>query len=1077
VYQRILLLLMLLGCPAWSGLSPQARAVDYQTEIKPLLAEKCYSCHGALEQESSLRLETRELMMRGGDSGAAIVPGHADRSLIIERMTADGFDRMPPIEQGAAMTAGQIDLIRQWIESGAETPPETIPPAPSEHWAFQPIQRPTIADGNGNVHPLDALLEVKRRERGVQVQPAAERALQIRRLYLDLVGLPPTIEQLEDDRPWDVIVDDLLHRPEHGERWARHWMDIWRYCDWYGLGKQLRYSQKHLWHWRDWIVDSLNEDRGYDRMVLEMLAGDEIDPANPDVVVATGYLARNYYLFNRTTWLDNTIEHTTKAFLGLTMNCAKCHDHKYDPISQHDYYRMRAIFEPHQVRLDPVPGVTDFETDGLPRVFDDHVDLATYLHVRGDPMNPDTQRPVDPGVPQILSRFSTPIQPIDLPSDAFAPGTRDHVRIDRLVELDAEIARAEKTLAEARKREQEQQDRFASKHEESESQSGSLSSSPTEQADQFIDEFETLDPEVWTIIGDGWKLQEGRVHQTAVTREKQSLRLKREIPQDFDLTCKYTTTGGSTYKSVTFRFDESEDAKYANFVYTSAHAPGPKVQAAYTRDGQSAYPPVGRRAVAIEIGRSYRLRFAVRGTLVNVWLDDEFMVAHQFPDRRPGALSLSGFDATVAFDSIRIAALDPKLSLKPASGSTPTKVAMTVPLAEAGWNLAKARRTSFVASWNADRAKWGGNSVKAEIIALAREAAERQLNVEIAAAEYEAVEKTGDEKALAAIRKRIDSAALRRTKLDTESPQYKPIRASLKALETPAHKEPDYAASYPPRSTGRRLTLAKWIVHPENPLTARVAVNHVWLRHFGQPLVESVFDFGLRAKQPVQSEVLDFLAYEFIASGWSFRHLHRLIVTSGAYRLASTTLGADKNTLQNDPDNQLYWRMNTTRMESQVVRDSVLSLAGKLDLTVGGPSINPATESSRRSLYFQHSRDQQDKFLEMFDDADELQCYRRSESIVPQQALALSNSKLAIEMSAHIARRFSHSADHASRNQFIQTTFRSLLGRIASEAEMTECLEYFNRLSEVTVAEPSEIRMRARFVHAILNHNDFVTIR
>ncbi|MDG2223385.1 MAG: DUF1553 domain-containing protein [Rubripirellula sp.] len=1077
MYQKMLLLSMLLGCPVWSGLVPLANAVDYQTQIKPLLAEKCYSCHGALEQESSLRLETRELMMQGGDSGAAIVPGDADRSLIIERMTTDGFDRMPPAEQGAAMTADQIDLIRQWIESGAEAPHEAIPPAPSEHWAFQPIQRPEISDSSGNVHPLDALLEVKRRDQGVQVQSAADRTLQVRRLYLDLVGLPPTIEQLEDDRPWNVLVDDLLHRPEHGERWARHWMDIWRYCDWYGLGNQLRNSQKHLWHWRDWIVDSLNEDKGYDRMVLEMLAGDELDPTNPDVVVATGYLARNYYLFNRTTWLDNTIEHASKAFLGLTMNCAKCHDHKYDPISQDDYYRMRAIFEPHQVRLDPVPGVTNFETDGLPRVFDDHIDLATYLHVRGDPTNPDTENPIDPGVPQILSRFSSPIQPIDLPSDAYAPGTRGHVRTDRLVGLDAEVARAEKILAEARKRSQQQRARLANEPNKSESQPESQPESLAQQADEFVDEFETLDPDVWSIIGDGWQLQEGRVHQTVATREKQLLRLKQELPRDFDLTCQYTTTGGSTYKSVTFRFDESEDAKHANFVYTSAHAPGPKVQAAYTRDGQNAYPPAGRRAVAIEIGRSYRLRFAIRGTLVNVWLDDEFMLAYQFPDRQPGALSLSGFDATVAFDSIRIAALDPEVALQPASGSTPAKSEVTVPLAEAGWKLAKARRASFVASWNADRARWGGSSADSEIATLSRAAAGRQVDMEIAAAEYEAIEKAGDEKAVAAVRKRIDSANLRRTKLETEVPSYKSIRASRKALETPAHKEPDYAASYSPRSTGRRLALAKWIVHPENPLTARVAVNHVWLRHFGQPLVESVFDFGLRAKQPVQSDVLDFLAYEFITSGWSFRHLHRLIVTSDAYRLASTTLGADEATLLKDPDNQLYWRMNTTRMESQVVRDAILSLAGKLDLAVGGPSIDPAKESFRRSLYFQHSRDQQDKFLEMFDDADELQCYRRSESIVPQQALALSNSKLAIEMSAQMARRFSNSVDRASRNDFIQTTFRSLLGRIASDAEIAECREYFNRLAELTVVEPSEIRMRERFVHAILNHNDFVTIR
>ena len=265
------------------------------------------------------------------------------------------------------------------MPQGAVAPDEEIPVAPKQHWAFQKIERPQVADSD-KANPIDALLSAKQAAHSITPQPPAERSILIRRLYLDLIGLPPTRQQLSDSRPWEQIVDELLASPHHGERWGRHWMDVWRYSDWYGLGAQLRNSQKHLWHWRDWIIDSLNADKGYDRMILEMLAGDELAPKDHDAIRATGFLARNYYLFNRTTWLDSTIEHTGKAFLGLTLNCAKCHDHKYDPITQLDYYRMRAIFEPHQVRLDPIPGETDFEKDGLPRVFDDHTDLETFLH-------------------------------------------------------------------------------------------------------------------------------------------------------------------------------------------------------------------------------------------------------------------------------------------------------------------------------------------------------------------------------------------------------------------------------------------------------------------------------------------------------------------------------------------------------------------------------------------------------------------------------------------------------------------------------------------------------------------------
>ncbi|MEZ5430370.1 MAG: DUF1549 domain-containing protein [Verrucomicrobiales bacterium] len=293
---------------------------------------------------------------------------------------------------------------------------------------------------------MDAFLGAKQSGHSLKVQPEAERSILIRRASLDLTGLPPTEAQLTSQAPFEETVDRLLESPQYGERWGRHWMDVWRYSDWYGLGAQLRNSQKHLWHWRDWIVQSLNTDKGYDRMVEEMLAGDEIAPDDIDSVTGTGFLARNYYLFNRTTWLDDTIEHTAKAFLGLTMNCAKCHDHKYDPISQVDYYRFRAIFEPHQIRLDEIPGETDFEKDGLPRAYDDQPGAETFLHVRGDPAHPDKETKITPGVPAILAGFETPPRPVELPLSAWAPGARDFVRRDLLRAAETRLADAEQAL-------------------------------------------------------------------------------------------------------------------------------------------------------------------------------------------------------------------------------------------------------------------------------------------------------------------------------------------------------------------------------------------------------------------------------------------------------------------------------------------------------------------------------------------------------------------------------------------------------------------------------------------------------
>lgn len=245
--------------------------------------------------------------------------------------------------------------------------------------------------------------------------------------------------------------------------------------------------------------------------------------------------------------------------------------------------------------------------------------------------------------------------------------------------------------------------------------------------------------------------------------------------------------------------------------------------------------------------------------------------------------------------------------------------------------------------------------------------------------------------------------------------------------------------------------------------TARVAVNHIWTRHFGTPLVETVFDFGRRAPEPLHQDLLDYLAIELIESDWSMKHLHRLILKSKTWQRSSSNLGADPGTLTRDLDNHYYWRMNNRRIESQVVRDSLLHLSGRLDQTLGGPSVQPGPNVHRRSLYLFHSRDGRDKFMSTFDDADVFNCYRRSESIVPQQALAMMNSREAIEAAGHIASRFNADLTDV---EFARSAFLQLLARPPSEAEIQACLSFLKTTPD-----------RVQFVHALLNHNDFQVIR
>jgi hypothetical protein len=980
----------------------EGTADDYLRDIKPVLKERCYSCHGALKQKSGLRLDTAAAILDGGKEGPIVAPKDPEGSELLARLThEDSDERMPP--EGKPLTKRELEVIRKWIAAGAPLPEnEAGEDDPRSHWAFQRIERPAIP-ASEEENPIDAFLGAKRVELALDTQPEAARTLLIRRLYLDLVGLPPSREQLRDSRRWGVIVDELLESPHHGERWARHWMDVWRYSDWYGLKKQLRNSQKHIWHWRDWIIEALNEDKGYDRMIHEMLAGDELAPEDLDTVRATGFLARNYYLFNRTSWLDNTIEHTSKAFLGLTMNCAKCHDHKYDPIEMTDYYRFRAIFEPHQVRLDEVAGEPDFEKDGIPRVFDNHLEAPTWLHLRGDEKNPDKDQSIEAGVPVLFASFAPRIVEVPLPYSAWVPGARRDVQEARLAEAKETLEKARGAVARLES---------AQEHEEA---------VPTDEGDYLIyDEFDAPDEQTWEVTGEHWKYQEGALHMTVANRENKVVHTRHPHPRDFEVTCRYTVTSGTTFKSVGVRFDRINSGADQHQVYTSAHAPDPKVQVSHSVKGKDQFPAKGKVKAPVRVGEPYELKFAVRDRLLNVWLNQEFVLAYELPERHPdGHLAISGFDAVVEFDFLKLRALPDGFVLQPVGKGS----ALTPEVARAKVASETAKLVRLEATIAIDRARAAG----------------RKLG-------------------------------------EAEAPkgEYKALRASRKALESPVHKFAQYPSIWPEKSSGRRTMLAKWITHRENPLTARVAVNHVWMRHFGEPLVESVFDFGRRAKRPLHAELLDYLAAEFIASGWSFRHLHRLMVTSKAYRLSSSKIGAEA-AMKSDGENRSYWRAHTRRMEAEVVRDSLLQLAGTLDRKVGGPSLDPTAGGSRRSLYFRHSRDDKNKFLSMFDGADHLRCYRRKESIVPQQALALSNSKLALELAQKIAIRFRE--DGEDLDQFIGTLFEIILCRKPDGEERAACLEFCESLRSVIAEAGSDARVRVRLVHALLNHNDFVTIR
>ncbi|MGL4553796.1 MAG: DUF1549 domain-containing protein, partial [Gemmataceae bacterium] len=314
---------------------------------------------------------------------------------------------------------------------------------------FDRVARPDVPRLPG-LGPVDAFLEEQRRQRGLAAMPEAPRPVLLRRVTVDLTGLPPTPDEVEaflaDARPdaYERAVDRLLASPAFAERWGRHWMDVWRYSDWAGYGAQIRDSQPHVWRWRDWILDALDADKPYSQMVVEMLAADEAAPDDVDALRATGFLVRNYKLLSREKWMQDAVDHSAMAFLGLTLGCARCHDHMYDAVTQKEYFQVRAIFAPHQVRLDRVPGQPSTAKAGLARAYDGDPDAKTFLFLRGDDRTPGKE-PLAPGVPELLGgKFE--VKPVPLPRGAYDPDGRDFVA----AEDGPLIARAERAVRTAR---------------------------------------------------------------------------------------------------------------------------------------------------------------------------------------------------------------------------------------------------------------------------------------------------------------------------------------------------------------------------------------------------------------------------------------------------------------------------------------------------------------------------------------------------------------------------------------------------------------------------------------------------
>jgi mono/diheme cytochrome c family protein len=735
--------------------SIRAEDVDYLRDVKPLLQEKCFACHGALKQESGLRIDTAASLRKGGDSGAVIVSGKPGESLLIDVLTGDAGFRMPPEDEGAPLTDEQIGLIVRWIAAGASAPVDEKPqPDPRAWWSYRSIADPAVPTPNDSAwraSPIDAFIATAREKRALSPRPDAPAAVWLRRVYLDLIGLPPSRDELvaflQDDsrEAREQVVDDLLSRPQYGERWGRHWMDIWRYSDWYGrrASNEIRYSQRHIWRWRDWIVESLNADKGYDQMIREMLAADEIASDDPSILPATGYLGRNWYKFDRNVWLFDTVEKTSEALLGLTMRCSRCHDHKYDPITQQDYYRFRAFFEPHDVRIDPVSAGIPTETDngkskvladGIPRVFDKEIDAKTFLFVRGDGRYPDESNELTPAVPAVFGVEPVAIEPVPLPPGGYYPALRPEVRKtflehanERVVELMQELSAARKAIAVA-----------AKKVESAKLTAAESSSRDSQHAANFMnDDFSEPRPGDWQTINGDWVYEDGHLVEKAVTSFA-TMVTKKNHPANFQVKLRYVPLQPGNYRSIGFSFD-FQDKGNSQDVYTSTGDARQSVQAFHRSGGKQVYPRAGIVQTKLKVGEPAELFVTVRGTQLSIDLNGERKLDYVLPiKRQSGKFALWVHNGSAEFHSLQITELTESLDdlerkLRDAQHAA-ALAELKLKTAQAERDATKARLDADVARhFETDTARQEQLAItasRAERLVVAREADELVLNVE-----------------------------------------------------------------------------------------------------------------------------------------------------------------------------------------------------------------------------------------------------------------------------------------------------------------------------------------------------------
>ena len=972
--------------------------VDFASEVLPILKSHCFDCHSSKKHESGFRLDVRDIAFKGGDFGEkAIVPGDAANSPLFRYANGDEPELlMPPKDSGKErLNTGELNTLRAWIDEGATWPDELAGKTQQSHWSLQPLIKPVVP--MADVNPIDAFVLAKLAAKQLVPSRESDRPILIRRLSFDLIGLPPTPDEIEafvaDTSPqaYELLVNRLLESPHYGERWARHWLDVARYTE--SQGFEYDRLRDNAWHYRDYVIKCFNEDKPYDQFMKEQIAGDVMEPVTSDGIVATSLLVCGPYdqagnaqknatqrAITREDELEDMIGVVGQTFLGLTINCARCHAHKFDPISHEEYYQIKSVFE----------GVKHGERS---------------IASAGQAKTRDEQRKALQQAVVVATERVTTIEAVG-----------------------SELA--------AKKRSNE---------------ASAFGPAPFAEWTFTGDQVATLPGELLggaTIEGGLLKLsKEGAYFKTAPLpkdiREKtlEAWVSLANLEQGGGAAISLQSSGGQVFDAIVF--GEQQPKKWM------AGSEG------FVRTKDLAAPDEQSQAgMLLHVAMVYR--------------NDNSIAFY-----RNGEPFGKSYKPASPLQTFRAGDAHVLLGLRHTGGGRPWLTGNIKQAALYDRALSDAEVL--------DSFRFGGNSFAlSEILACLtpeqlgkREAA--LADVDRARETLAAFEKTTV--AISYVGTRVQPEPTKRLKRgEVNSPAEVVTPGGLAAIPN-LNANFGLAADAP--EAQRRIKFALWLADPRNPLPARVMANRIWYLHFGQGLVATPNDFGSSGSAPSHPELLDWLATQFMASGWSVKALHRLIVNSATYKQSSqfNSIAAAM-----DADNQWLWRFAPRRLEAEAVRDAMLVASGQLNPAAGGPSFRPFTttefnatfytpidraepEFNRRTVYRINVNSGKDPLLDSFDCPDpSVKTPRRGVTTTPLQALELMNNAFVQRLSANLAKR----ALQAARNDVagaVDQAYLLTLGRKPSPDEASRAI--------AAVQE----RGLKNVCWALLNSTEFIYVR